>query len=526
MAAIKRALLATSNKTGLVEFARALHEMGVELVSTGGTQATISAAGVPVRHVSELTGFPEMMDGRVRTLHPKIHGGLLALRDNPEHMETAREHGIELIDLVVVNLYPFRETVAKPEVTLEDAIENIDIGGPSMLRSAAKNYRSVTVVCDPARYPDIVAEMKANGGEVTEATRRALAVEAFGHTAAYDDTIWRWLSEHLAPPAAAEAGLPDVIEGRWEKVQETRYGENPHQRGAFYRDPGQPRGLATMRQRHGIEMSFLNYFDTDAALAVVRDLESAFGRPAAGIIKHATPCGAAVADTLEAAFRDALASDPLSAFGGIIGLSRPVDLATAEAIREAGLVHIVAGPAFEAEAFDLLSKRKSVRLLEFPDLAAPAAGDLDFKRVAGGILAQDRDEGALPADLSTLKQVTRPATPQEMASLAFAWRAVKHVKSNAIVLADGTKTVGIGGGQTSRVDAAMIAVRHAGERARGSVMASDAFIPHPDTVEVAAEAGVTAIMQPGGSDRDEDAFAVAREHKIAMVLTGMRHFRH
>ena len=525
MAAIKRALLTCSDKSGLVEFARELHQMGVELVSTGGTAAAISGAGIPVRHVSELTGFPEMMDGRVRTLHPNIHGALLALRDNPEHMKTAQEHGIQLIDMVVVNLYPFRETVTRPDVTLEDAIENIDIGGPSMLRSASKNYRSVTVVCDPARYPQIVGEMKANAGEVTEATRAELAVEAFGHTAAYDSAIWSWLCDRLTPAGEAEAVLPAVIETRWEKVQDARYGENPHQRGAFYRDPGELRGLAKVRQLHGMELSFLNFFDTDAALAVVRDLEKAFARPAASIIKHATPCGAAVADMLEAAFRDALASDPLSAFGGIIGLSRPVDLATAQAIREAGLVHIVAAPSFDPDALDLLKKRKSVRLLEFADLAVPAPGELDFKRVAGGALVQDRDQGE-PPDVSTLKQASRPASAEELAALAFAWRAVKHVKSNAIVLAQGTKTVGIGGGQTSRVDAAMIAVRHAGERAKGSVMASDAFIPKPDTVEVAAEAGVTAIIQPGGSEGDEECFAVAREHNIAMVLTGMRHFRH
>ena len=520
---IKRALISVSDKTGLVEFARGLGEFGVEIVSTGGTAKLLGDAGLKVRNISDLTGFPEMMDGRVKTLHPRVHGALLALRDNAEHMKAAAEHGIELIDLVVVNLYPFQQTVAKPGVTLEEAIENIDIGGPSMLRSAAKNYRSVAVICNPARYPALIEELRANRGALGDDTRASLAVEVFAHTSAYDQAIYGYLGEHAVAQAPQEA-LPRQLSRRWERAMALRYGENPHQQAAFYRDAeGEPRGLAAFEQLGGKELSFNNLLDTEAALAVVRE----FAEPAACIIKHNTPCGVATAAALPQAISDAFDSDPLSAFGGILAVNRPLDKAAAEMIqkrsKEIGFTEVIIAPSLAADALELLRQKKDLRLLALPDLGAAGAGDLDFKKVSGGLLVQGRDLATTPPEL---KQVARPATEQEMKALLFAWTVVKHVKSNAIVLAHGTKTVGIGGGQTSRVDSVHLAVRHAGERAKGSVLASDAFFPKPDGVELAAQAGVTAIIQPGGSLGDEECIAVAKQHNVAMVMTGQRHFKH
>ena len=520
MPKINRALLSVSDKAGVVEFARGLHDLGVALLSTGGTAKALSDAGLPVTQVSDYTGFPEMMDGRVKTLHPKIHGALLARRDNPEHMAAAKQHGIELIDMVVVNLYPFQQTVAKPGVTLEEAIENIDIGGPSMLRSAAKNHRSVAVICNPARYPALLDEMRRSGGELSAETLASLAIEAFAHTAAYDTAISGYLTHRLAP---AEAAFPAVLHLRWEKVQDLRYGENPHQKAAFYRDASAaPVGLAAAKQLHGKELSFNNLLDLEAVLLPARE----FTAPAAVIVKHLSPCGIATADTLVTAYGDALMCDPLSAFGGIVGLNRIVDAGAARAILDGiatyGFLEAILAPGYDPDALQMLRGKKDLRLLELPDLQA--ADCFDFKRVTGGAVVQDLDTAVEPPEIKVVTRA-KPA-PEQMASLRFAWQAVKYVKSNAILIAQGTKSVGIGGGVTSRVDATWLAVRKAEGRAQGGVLASDAFFPKSDAVQVAAEAGIAAIIQPGGSRGDEEAIALCNARGIAMVFTGQRHFRH
>jgi phosphoribosylaminoimidazolecarboxamide formyltransferase/IMP cyclohydrolase len=540
MPKIKRALLSVSDKTGVVEFARGLRELGVTLLSTGGTAKAIADAGLPVTQVSDYTGFPEMMDGRVKTLHPKIHGALLALRDNPEHMAAAKQHGIELIDMVVVNLYPFQQTVAKPGVTLEEAIENIDIGGPSMLRSAAKNHRSVAVICNPARYADLLAEMKRGGGELSAETLSSLAVEAYAHTAAYDTAITNYLRSRLGREtsplslpegeggvrvrrSANEGPFPAALALRWEKVQDLRYGENPHQKAAFYRDAsGAPVGLAAAKQLHGKELSFNNFLDLEAVLLPARE----FAAPAAIVVKHLSPCGIATAETLVAAYGDALMCDPLSAFGGIVGLNRKLDANTARAILDGiatyGFLEAILAPGYDADALEMLRAKKDLRLLELPDLAAADA--FDFKRVTGGAVVQDLDTATEPAEWNVVTRA-KP-TAEQTASLKFAWQAVKYVKSNAILIAQGTKAVGIGGGVTSRVDATWLAVRKSEGRGKGGVLASDAFFPKSDAVQVAAEAGIAAIIQPGGSRGDEEAIAMCNQHGIAMVFTGQRHFRH
>ena len=522
MPKLKRALLSVSDKTGLVEFAKGLHGLGVALLSTGGTAKALADAGLPVTQVSDYTGFPEMMDGRVKTLHPKIHGALLAMRDNPEHVAAADKHGIEFIDMVVVNLYPFQQTVAKPDVTLEDAIENIDIGGPSMLRSAAKNHRSVAVVCNPARYPDLLAEMQQSGGELAADTLSSLAVEAFAHTAAYDTAITAYLRSRVGQEAAP-AAFPPALNLRWEKVQDLRYGENPHQQAAFYRDAsGPPIGLAAAKQLHGKELSFNNLLDLEAVLLPARE----FTAPAAVVVKHLSPCGIAAADTLAAAYGDALMGDPLSAFGGIVGLNRTVDADTARAILDGiatyGFLEAILAPGYDDDALEMLRAKRDLRLLELPDLQA--ADPFDFKRVAGGAVLQDLD-AAIAAPEMKVVTFAKP-TPDQTAALEFAWQAVKYVKSNAILIAQCTKAVGIGGGVTSRVDATWLAVRKAEGRSEGGVLASDAFFPKPDAVEVAAEAGIAAIVQPGGSRGDDEAIAMCNARGIAMVFTGQRHFRH
>ena len=518
MAKVKLALVSVSDKNGLIDFVRGLHELGVELISTGGTKQTIAGAGIPVRDISDYTGFPEMMNGRVKTLHPKVHGGLLALRDNPEHMQLAVEHGISMIDMVVVNLYPFEATVAKPGVTLEDAIENIDIGGPSMVRSAAKNYRSVAIVTNPARYAQVLEEMRANDGEVSAHTRAELAVEAYTLTSGYDTAISSWLRRHMLK----EEGLPTVMSLRGVKVHDVRYGENPHQQGAFYRMPGEPYGLAAAKILQGKELSFNNYLDLEAVLTGVRD----FTDPTAYIVKHLSPCGVASHSELATAYRDALACDPLSAFGGIVGFNREVDAATAQALLEGmeqyGFLECVLAPKFSIEAQALLAVKTNLRLVEVPDIHA--LDPFDFKRVTGGFVAQENDTAVLPGELTVVTK-TAP-TDAQMEELLFAWRVVKTTKSNAIVYARGTRTVGIGGGVYSRVDANKIAAGKAGEKARGAVLASDAFFPQPDNIDVAFEAGITAIIQPGGSIKDQVVIDACDRLGIAMVFTGQRHFKH
>jgi len=516
---VKLALVSVSDKTGLADFVRGLSEMGVEIISTGGTKKAIADAGIPVKDISEYTGFPEMMNGRVKTLHPKVHGGLLALRDNPEHMAVATEHGIRLIDMVVVNLYPFEATVAKSGVTLEDAIENIDIGGPSMVRSAAKNYRSVAIVTDPARYGQILDEMRANQGAVSDRTRAELAVEAYTLTSGYDTAISTWLRKNML----GEEGMPSMVSIRGCKQQEVRYGENPHQQAAFYRLANTaPYGLAAATILQGKELSFNNYLDLEAVLSGVRE----FSEPTAYIVKHTSPCGVASNVVLAQAYADALECDPLSAFGGIVGFNREVDAATAQTLLDGmakyGFLECVLAPSFSAAAREALAVKKNLRVVEVPDLQA--ADPYDYKRVTGGFVMQEPDR---EVEANALKVVTKVApTPEQLEELKFAWRVCKTTKSNAIVYAKGTRTVGIGGGLYSRVDANRLAAQKAGDRAQGSVLASDAFFPQPDNIDVAAQAGIVAIIQPGGSIKDQEVIDMCDAKGIAMVVTGVRHFKH
>ncbi len=511
---VKRALISVSDKTGVVEFARELAAMGVEIISTGGTMKALQEAGVPVIYISDVTGFPEMMDGRVKTLNPYIHGGILAVRDNPEHAAAMTEHGIRSIDLVVVNLYPFRQTVAKPDVTQEEAVENIDIGGPAMVRSAAKNFRYVTVVVNPARYGDVLRELAAHG-EVTADTRLALVREAFTHTAEYDAAISRYFSAQTG-----EGEYPSTLILPWEKLQDLRYGENPHQSAAFYRDASARGGVANARQLAGKELSFNNIVDLESAYSIVAE----FSRPAVAIIKHTNPCGTATADDIAAAYQLAYEADPVSAFGGIVALNRPVDAATAGQMKALFLEAVIA-PAFDEASLEILGSKKNVRLLEaaLPELNAKQR--YDIKTVSGGMVIQSTDTQDVPA--ADWKTVTkRLPTAAELKELELAWKVVKHVKSNAIVVAREGRTVGVGAGQMNRVGSAEIALKQAGEAARGAVLSSDAFFPFRDTVDAAAKAGITAIIQPGGSVRDEESIAAADEHGIAMIFTGMRHFKH
>jgi phosphoribosylaminoimidazolecarboxamide formyltransferase/IMP cyclohydrolase len=531
---IRRALLSVSDKTGLLELARGLAEHGVELISTGGTRKALTEAGLAVRDVSEVTGFPEILDGRVKTLHPRVHAGILAVRDNPQHQATLAQQGIAGIDLVVCNLYPFEATVARPGAGHEEIVENIDVGGPSMIRAAAKNYHDVAVVTSPEQYPAVLAELRAQGGGLTLPTRERLAAAAFARTAAYDRAISDYFAARLPPPGrsgepsrtGAEL-LPAVLDLHFEQRSRLRYGENPHQQAAFYVEPGVRHAcVAAAETLHGKELSFNNILDLDSALNLVRD----FDQPAAVVIKHNNPCGAAVGATLEEAFRKAYEGDPLSAYGGVLGFNREVDEATATQITEPGrFVECVIAPGFSNAAFRLLTTRptwkKSVRLLRTGPLTPPRPDALDYRRVDGGLLVQQRE---LPeAATGELRVVTKKQpTEAEMADLLFAWVVCKHVKSNAIVLAKGGMLVGVGAGQMSRVDSVHLAVRKADERGRGSVLASDAFFPFRDNVDQAARAGVTAIIQPGGSMRDQDSIQACDEHGLAMVFTGMRHFRH
>ncbi len=506
-----RALLSVSDKRGLVEFARGLKDLGWELISTGGTAKALAAAGLPVVPIDQVTGFPEMMDGRVKTLHPAVHGGLLARRHVPEDLAAAKKHGIGMIDLVAVNLYPFRETVAKPGVTFGEAIENIDIGGPSMLRSAAKNHDAVTVVVDPDDYARVLEALRA--GAVPAELRRELATKVFRHTSSYDGAIAGYLGAGEALPAALTIAL--------ERKQALRYGENPQQAAAFYLT-GEAGGLAGMTQHGGKELSFNNLLDVDATLLALAPWR---GRTACVIIKHTTPCGLALGQTPAEAYRRALATDPVSAFGSVIGFPCEVDTAVVEAMQEL-FVEVVVAPRFTPEALAAFRARKNLRVVQVPVDAEPPA--LDFKRVRGGFLAQERFR--FDPDESGWKVATKRApTAKELDDLRFAWAAVGSVKSNAILLARDGQAIGIGAGQMSRVDSSMLAAhkaRAAGFETLGAVLASDAFFPFRDGVDEAAKAGVTAIIQPGGSVRDAEAIAAADEHHIAMIFTGHRQFRH
>jgi phosphoribosylaminoimidazolecarboxamide formyltransferase/IMP cyclohydrolase len=517
---IQRALLSVSDKTGLVDFARALATAGVELLSTGGTAKALRDAGLTVIDVSEYTGFPEMLDGRVKTLHPKVHGGILARRDLPEHVATMASHGMPYIDLVCVNLYPFVATVSKPH-TLDDAIENIDIGGPAMVRSSAKNYRHVAIVTDPADYPALIAEMQAHGGALTDATRFNLAKKAFTHTAQYDGHISNYLTA-LNDNGDREA-FGEQLTLQFSRAQTCRYGENPHQAGAFYIEANAPAGtIASARQLQGKELSYNNIADTDAALECVKLFDAA---PACVIVKHANPCGVAYGANPLEAYNRAYQTDPESAFGGIIAFNGRLDGATAQAIVERQFVEVIVAPEVSPEASAAVAAKKNVRLLECGHWTG-AVAQLDMKRVAGGLLVQDADV-LLHGELKTVTE--RAPSVAEMDDLLFAWRVAKFVKSNAIVYAKDRMTVGVGAGQMSRINSARIAAikaEHAGLPVPGSVMASDAFFPFRDGIDQAAAAGIKAVIQPGGSMRDDEVIAAANEHGIAMVFTGTRHFRH
>jgi phosphoribosylaminoimidazolecarboxamide formyltransferase / IMP cyclohydrolase len=523
---VTRALLSVSDKTGLIEFARSLAARDVELVSTGGTAKAIAAAGLKVTDVSDLTGFPEMMDGRVKTLHPKVHGGLLAIRDNAEHTQAMKTHGIAPIDLLVVNLYPFEATVEKGS-DYDDCIENIDIGGPAMIRAAAKNHEDVTVVVDVHDYQAVVDELAANNGATTQALRRRLAAKAYARTAAYDAAISNWFAGELKTDA------PDYRAFGGKLIQALRYGENPHQHAAFYALPGRRPGVATARQLQGKELSYNNINDTDAAYECIAEFDPS-RTAACVIVKHANPCGVAEGPDLVTAYQKALACDSTSAFGGIIAMNRTLDADTARAITGIFTEVIIAPDATE-EAIAIIAGRKNLRLLLAGSLPDPRAPGLTAKTVAGGLLVQSRDNAVV--DDMTFKVVTKRApTDAELRDLKFAFRVAKHVKSNTIVYARDLATVGIGAGQMSRVDSARIAARKAEDAAKelklaepltkGSVVASDAFFPFADGMLACIAAGATAVVQPGGSMRDDEVIKAADEHGVAMVLTGTRHFRH
>ncbi|MDR1228327.1 MAG: bifunctional phosphoribosylaminoimidazolecarboxamide formyltransferase/IMP cyclohydrolase [Azoarcus sp.] len=530
---ITQALISVSDKTGVLEFAQGLAALGIELLSTGGTARLLQGAGLAVTEIGDYTGFPEMLDGRVKTLHPKVHGGILARRDLPAHLETLEAHGIPAIDLVCVNLYPFRETVARPGVTLAEAIENIDIGGPAMVRSAAKNYAGAAVVTDPADYAHILAELAAGNGALKLSTRFGLAKKAFTHTARYDSMIANWLTAEPEgveaepeKPAPAPAQFPERLQLAFDRAEPLRYGENPHQQAAFYREPAPaPGSIATYRQLQGKELSYNNIADSDAAWECVKT----FAAPACVIVKHANPCGVAIASGLPEAYEKAFKTDSISAFGGIVAFNGEVDADVVEAMTaRKHFVEVLIAPAFTGAARALLSAKQNLRVLEVPPGHGDAGRALELKRVGGGLLAQTPDAfNVEPEDLKTVTQ--KAPTPEQIEDLLFAWRVAKFVKSNAIVFCGGGMTLGIGAGQMSRVDSTRIAgvkAKNAGLPLAGSVVASDAFFPFRDGVDVLAEAGATAVIQPGGSVRDEEVVAAANGHGLAMVFTGARHFRH
>lgn len=509
-----RAILSVFDKTGVVEFARGLHALGCELVSTGGTAKALQAAGLPVLEVSDLTGFPECLDGRVKTLHPKIHAGILAMRGNPEHMGQLKELGVDTVDIVAVNLYPFKATVAKPGVTFEDAVENIDIGGPTMLRAAAKNWQDTAAVVDPADYPAVLEELKAGG--IKKETKLRLQYKVFEHTADYDAMIFNYLRQQRG------IVFPEKLTVTFEKKQDLRYGENPHQGAMFYREPFPgPASLASAEQLHGKELSYNNIGDANGALDLLRE----FDGTTVVAVKHATPCGVGSAPALPEAWAKAYEADPMSIFGGIVVTNTEVDAATASEMAKIFL-EIVVAPGFTPEAFEILTKKKNIRVMRLPGIAAPVPrGTWDMKKVLGGLLVQELDLELLNMD--DLKVVTkRQPAKKEMEDLLFAWKIVKHVKSNAIVVAAGGQSLGIGGGQVNRFWPTQQALERSGGKVKGAAMASDAYFPFDDCVKEAAKYGITAIIQPGGAGRDEDSIKAADESGIAMVFTGMRHFKH
>jgi phosphoribosylaminoimidazolecarboxamide formyltransferase/IMP cyclohydrolase len=526
MLTIKRALISVSDKTNLELLVRELDRLGVEIISTGGSARFITSLGIKVRSVEEVTGFPEMLDGRVKTLHPKIHAALLASRTRPEHMEQLKLHNIEPIDMVVVNLYPFKKTIAKPGVGISEAIDNIDIGGPSMLRSAAKNYSSIAVVTSPTQYGPIIRELSANNGAVSENILAQLAIDVFTLTSEYDSHIRAYLKRTLVP--VADTGIDSIFPQEFslvlDKAEDLRYGENEHQKAAFYKKAlsGEV-SVSNAKQLHGKALSYNNIMDLDAALETVKEFDE---QPAACIIKHATPCGIATAGTLTKAYADALNSDKISAFGGIVGFNKKVDVNTAEAILNSGFIECIIAPGYEQNALSRLTAKPNLRILSINVISKNRdKNEFHLRKVTGGLLLQQRDLAGL--DRSQLKIVTqkKPA-PEEVDALAFAWKAVKHIRSNAIVLVHETRTVGIGAGQMSRVDSVFMAIHKAEEKANGSVLASDAFFPKEDAIKVAAKAGISSIIQPGGSKADERIIDACDQNNISMVFTGIRHFRH
>ncbi|MBY5949228.1 bifunctional phosphoribosylaminoimidazolecarboxamide formyltransferase/IMP cyclohydrolase [Photobacterium rosenbergii] len=524
---IRRALISVSDKTGIVEFAQALADRGVDILSTGGTARLLAEQGIKVTEVSDHTGFPEMMDGRVKTLHPKIHGGVLGRRGTDDAV--MGEHGIAPIDMVVVNLYPFAATVANPDCTLEDAVENIDIGGPTMVRSAAKNHKDVTIIVNAHDYDRVLTEMAANEGSLTHATRFDLAIAAFEHTAAYDGMIANYFGTMVPSygdnkEGDEESKFPRTFNQQFEKKQDMRYGENSHQAAAFYVESNpEEASVATARQIQGKALSYNNIADTDAALECVKE----FDQPACVIVKHANPCGVALGDNILEAYDRAFKTDPTSAFGGIIAFNRELDAATATAITERHFVEVIIAPSVSAEAVEIVTAKKNLRLLECGEWTTKTTG-FDVKRVNGGLLVQDRDQGMVSeADLKVVSK--RQPTEEELKDALFCWKVAKYVKSNAIVYAKGDMTIGVGAGQMSRVYSAKIAgIKAADENLEvaGSVMASDAFFPFRDGIDAAAEAGIKCVIQPGGSMRDQEVIDAADEHGMAMIFTGMRHFRH
>lgn len=529
MVKIQRALISVSDKTGILDFAGELSQLGVEILSTGGTAKLLRGNNIPVKEVSQYTGFPEMLDGRLKTLHPKIHAGLLAQRNNPKHMAQLKEQDIGLIDMVIVNLYPFQKVIQKPNVTIEEVIENIDIGGPSMLRSAAKNAQSVAVVCNPARYPQIIKELKNNRGYLSEELMRQLGIEIFALTSQYDSIIYNYLKDYFWGKLKSTVAFPEELNLSFTKIQDLRYGENPHQKATFYKEKQALGGLINLRQLQGKELSFNNILDLHSAVELVKE----FSNPAAVIVKHNNPCGVAQDRTLDKAYLAAWQCDRLSAFGSIVALNRKLDINTARVILKSGFLECIIAPQIDENIKDLFKEKKNLRLLELRDLelinepppCAQERGELDFKRVSGGLLVQEKDLKTLDEDNIRIVTQKRPSKKQ-LESLIFGWKVAKHVKSNAIVLTQGSKTVGIGAGQMSRVDSVIIAKRKAGKLSQNSCLASDAFFPKADAVIEADKAGVKAIIQPGGSIGDAEVIKACNRYKIAMVITGIRHFRH
>jgi phosphoribosylaminoimidazolecarboxamide formyltransferase / IMP cyclohydrolase len=518
MVKIKRALISVSDKIGIVELAKELSNFGVQIISTGGTAKLLKENNIAVTEVAAYTDFPEMLDGRIKTLHPKIHAGLLALRNNPEHLKKLAEYNIGLIDMLVVNLYPFAKVIAKAGVEITEAIENIDIGGPAMLRSAAKNCQSVAVICNPSRYAQVIQELKKNNGSLPQDLMRKLGIEVYGHTSEYDAAIYNYLSDYFKVNKAAE-NFPAELFLNFAKIQDLRYGENPHQGAAFYREKGKTKGLINARQLQGKGLSFNNILDLNSAVELAKEFE----KPAAVIVKHNNPCGVAQDKDLTKAYLYAWQADKLSAFGGIVALNRKLDLKTAKLIIKSGFLECIIAPGFDPQAQALFKEKKNLRLLELADWNQ--VDELQMKRVSGGMLLETAD--TLTLDANNLKVVTKKKpTKLQMQSLIFAWKVAKHVKSNAIVLSSGTMTLGIGAGQMSRVDSVMLARKKSSHSGKNCCLASDAFFPKSDAIAWAHKAKVQAIIQPGGSIADQEIIAACDKYKIAMVTTGIRHFRH